>query len=312
MAIRTPRPLDPRGGLLTKVADVFTRQQKEDDAAAVAGEQRDFDRQGALLERDLAVRGDARAEAAGLRARGFEEVTTMGLEPRPPALSSTPRRGPLTRESPESQVGVAGQFSLPQREIEGADMRLTERTELRQLPPHRDPSIVHPELMPQPEGGAGAPDFTELDDKLGLPPGTLGGALKTAPGSVISAIGAFNRAEGAEQQQELANVRTAIKASMDALRIRAENQVGNREETEPLFAEIEALAQVLLDITISRDMPASQTLEEVISQVQGLDLTPDEQAVIVTKYFERLQQRQIMFQQFSPKGGRRQPLEPSQ
>lgn len=311
MAIRTPRPLDPRGGLLTKVADVFTRQQKEDDAAAVAGEQRDFDRQGVLMARDLAQRQDARLEASSLREMGFEETMEFGLEPRSPALSSTPRRGPLTRQEPESQVGVAGQFSLPQREIEGGGMQLTQRTVRRRLEPARDPSIVHPELLEQPEGGAQAPDFTELDGKLGLPPGTLGGALKTAPGSVISAITAFNRSEGAERQQKLTNVRLAINAQIGALRIRAENQVGNREETEPLFREIESLAQVLLDITISPDMPASQTLEEVIASVQGLDLSDDEKTAIVTRYFERLQERQTMFQQFDPGGGRRQPLDPS-
>ena len=312
MAIRTPRPLDPRGGLLTKLSDVFTRQQKEDQASAVAEEEREFNREGVLLERNFARRRDTRAEAASLRQMGFEETMEFGLEPRPPALSATPRRGPLSRQPPESRVGVAGRFALeqPESQAPGAGMRLTQRTVRRRLEPARDPSIVHPELLEGRSGGAEVPDFTELDEKLGLPPGTLGTALQRAPGTVISAITAFNRSKGADRQRRLVNVRQAIKAQIGALRIRAENQIGDRDETEPLFQEIESLAQVLLDITISPDMPASQTLAEVTAQVQELDLSDEEKTAIITQYFERLRERQTMFQQFDPEGGSRQPLEP--
>lgn len=309
MAIRTPRPLDPRGGLLTKVSETFTRQIEKDRAAGVAEEAAAFEREGVLQSRQLERNRDVRAEAQSVRSMGFEDVVEFGLEDRPPALSITPRRGPLSRQAPESRVGVAGSFALPQREIAGADQRLTQRTRRVRLEPARDPSIVHPELLDRP-GGAEEQDFGELDNKMGLPPGTLGNALRTAPGAVINAVQAFNRAEGAERQQQLVNVRQAINTTIAGLKVRAENQPATGPEAGAVFDEIEALAQVLLDLTISQDAPASQTLAEVSAQVQGLDLTDEEKAAIVTKYFERLNERQKMFRQFSPEGGRREPLEP--
>lgn len=318
MAIRTPRPLDPRGGLLTKLSDVFTRQlavdrerEQEEEAATIAEEDRALQREVLGEQREFARRRDVRAEAASLRGQGFEETTEFGLEPRPPALSATPRRGALSREPSESRVGVAGQFALPQREMPGAGQRLTQRTVRRRLEPARDPSIVHPELLPPPEG-ADVPDFSDLETKLQLPRGTFARALRRAPSTVISAVMAFERAKGAERQQRLSNVRSAINAQINALRIRAENQLGDAETTEPLFQQIEALAQVLLDITISPDMPPSETLAEVTAQVNELEnLSENERAVIITQYFERLRQRQVMFQQFNPReGGRRPPLEP--
>lgn len=320
MAIRTPRPLDPRGGLLTKLSDVFTRQLavdrergQEEAAAAITEEERTFARETALQDREFAQRRDARAEADSLRRQGFEETIEFGLEARPPALSATPRRTIFSRgEPPEPQIGTAGRFAFPEREIPGEGQRLTQRTVRRRLEPARDPSIVHPELLPPPEG-ADVPDFGDLEAKLQLPSGTFARALRTAPSTVISAVMAFERAKGAEKQQRLSNVRSAINTQINALRIRAENQIGEREETEPLFQEIEALAQVLLDITISPNMPPSQTLAEVTAEVNQLEnLSENEKAVLITNYFERLQQRQIMFEQFNPnrEGGRRPPLEP--
>lgn len=332
MAVRTPRPLDPDRGFFTQTARVFTgdvrrrkaealtkvdRERAEETRLAnlenVASQIEARDRAATVAEAEERRRAgeQERAEAG---EEGEEQVTTIEMRPRRPALSQTPRRpprvgvegkfqfprderlqeriaGPFPRDpsprEPVTGVGVEGRFSLPR------DPRLEESTRER-------PEIVTTRRR-------AGPDFSDIEGILRLPSGTLAKAFQQNPAGTISAI---LRELPEDSGVDLSALRSAINTAIQGKRAQIDNTV-DPAIVARLSEEIEDLTQGLLDVTLG-DLPPGATLEELIDRVATLDMTEQEKVIAIEEFMRRREAREETFGRFGGRQrGNREPLEPN-
>ena len=235
---------------------------------------------------------------------GVEEVpVSASLEAEAPPLTDAPLRM-RSAGAGGGDVGVRASLPAGDQPLAGpAPGRLrTPPPTTRKLEPARDPSIVHPELLPrEPEPTF---DFSSFEEDFGIQSGTLTEAFRSNPVGALNLIIDRTKGRGPLSAQRLTAIRGAVMANLQRISDEMEMRSLSYERDNELSEEAEALTQGLLDLVVGPS--AAFDLDSVLDELEALYPDADENELF--ERASRYQRVKMGAQAFT--GRARQPLEP--
>lgn len=202
------------------------------------------------------------------------------------------------------EIGVRASLPAGDQPLAGparGELKVAPRT-TRQLEPARDPTIVHPELLPrEPEPTF---DFSSFEEDYDLPGGTLTEAFQTNPVGALNLIVDKASTKGRLSNTRMTQVRGAVQTELQRISDRLEFSSLSQDEENALAEQAESLTNGLLDLVVGPS--GGFDLDAVLDNLEALYPDADE-----NELFERATRYQRVktgAQEFT--GRARQPLEP--
>ncbi|MCP4900530.1 MAG: hypothetical protein GY906_26505 [bacterium] len=290
--IATPRPRDPlEPTLIGGLARIGSQELESRRVLALEEEEREEQRrfrQRQLESLDLQNRA---AQVSILRGQGFEEVPSglrrpigpmledpgpqrLGVQARPGvgiSLGAVPEdqpvgdvgfqatlpSAPLEPTTPATTVGADEERGILQREPRlgtGPQRTVAGPPALRRLEPARDPSIVHPELLPM--GPEMEFEFANFERELELPEGSLTESFQHSPVGTLQLL--INRARsgaagGRIPAAQLNAISKVVEARIRVMEAELEGSILDDPEVQNLRDEIDMLTIGLIQAATGKE-----------------------------------------------------------
>lgn len=276
--ISTPRPRPAKEStLLGGLARTLGSELEERRVLSQEAEDRKRQQELEDLQRESLQQGIGINRATALRnIFGMEEVA--GPRRPPPAAPLEPQRigttggtgvglqlGAVPEDRPRGGVGVPIP-ETPKLEPGVPMPGLPGPTQMRRLEPARDPTIEHPELLPQ--AAEEQFDFTRFEQKFQLPEGSLSQAFETNPVGALNIVVDKARAAGGVDTATLNSLRAVVQTRINAVSDQLEFDILEPGEEQQLRDEIDELTIGLLDAATGFDRQFD--LDDVLDELERI------------------------------------------